>query len=150
MEIYRRKALASLCLLLAVGAAASFFLLLRPDPAEAATNRQRQFVFGPVGVASGQTVALTCLNSGARPTPPAQFALRRLFDSTPFYTQLFTSTAPGAGTGSSNAIGTGAIVVGFLTFGSPVAGQSIPNPLPATIYILEAGKVQTVLGPARR
>ena len=56
MGTYRQKAAARLCLALAVGSVAAGVVLLRPAPADAGGTAKRQFFFGPVYIADGQTV----------------------------------------------------------------------------------------------
>jgi hypothetical protein len=146
MSTYRPRIIASLCLLLAVGATVVCFTLLRPDPAGAAGTRQRQFVFGPVARDSTVSVSFIYHNTGTRPTPPATVEFRDAMEGTVFGSSQIPSVAPGKG---ANASGQGpdiSAVVVIVRFDAPAAGQAIPNPFPGSIVFFL--RDQEVVGPA--
>jgi hypothetical protein len=144
MSVYRSKIIASLCLLLAVCT-----VLLRPESAEAQGNQQRQFVFGPVYVASGQFWNFAYSNTGPLPTPPATVVFRNALSGAVLLSVPFTSAAPGESRNFS-FFGTGEYTLALLTFDRPGMGQGIPSPFPGTVQLVVSGKAYTVLGPAPR
>jgi hypothetical protein len=150
MGTYRQKAIASLCLLLAVGAVATCSTLMRPALASASGNGSRQFIFGPVVVENNQSLFPSYFNTGTHPTPPATVVYRDFNSGEVLQTTVLPSIPPGVGTGDGIS-GEGRVYVVVVTFGRPAAGQAIPSPFPITLQVFTDNpyKAQNVLDPAR-
>jgi hypothetical protein len=139
MSTYRPRVIASLCLMLAVGAVAAVMILLRPEPADAASTRQRQFVFGSVWVNEQQFVNLTYANTGTRPTPEASVVFRNAPGGQLFSARL-PSVLPGQSISAGRDVGNNEVLA-VLTFDPPAAGQGIPSPFPGTLQVLNVYNV---------
>jgi len=150
MGTYRQKAIASLCLLLAVGAVAACSTLMRPAPAAASGNGSRQFVFGPVVVEPTQSIFFSYFNTGTHPTPPATVVYRDFNSGAVLGTTVLPSVPPGVGAGDGIS-GEGRVYVVVVTFGRPASGQAIPSPFPVTLQVFTDNpyRAQNVLEPAR-
>jgi hypothetical protein len=133
----RQRTIASLCLLLAIGAVAAGAVLLRPQPAAAAGRGSRQFIFGPVLVSTGQQLVFTYSNTGTRPTPPGTVVFINAADGTVIGApQPMLSMPPGQGSGGIIP-GADQLVRAVVTFDRPAAGQGIPSPFAGTVQIQE-------------
>lgn len=145
MGTHRYKAAARLCLLLTVCAVTAGALLLRPEPAGAAGPPKRQFFFGPVYIADGQTVEFAQTNTGSRPTPPATVVFSAAITGEPFDTTPLPSLPPGVGNGRTLAIEGSRYTLVSVTFDRPAAGQQIPSPFAGTVVILDGSPPQVAL-----
>jgi hypothetical protein len=146
MSTYRPRIIASLCLMLAVGTVAACAVLLRPEPADAAGNRQRQFVYGPVLLLSPQTLVFSSINPGPLPTPRLAVVFRDPLTQAELKTITFDSQAPGQGVFDLfEATGLHQSVAVVATFDRPAPGQAVPNPFPGTVQLLSSRATPQVL-----
>lgn len=151
MSVYRPRIIASLCLLLAVSAVLACAVLLRPGPADAARNQQRQFFFGPVYFSSDQQLSFALSNTGTRPTPPATVVVSDLAGGAVLQTANLPSVAPGDGNGLGLELQVGRFVQVVVTFDRPTAAEGIPSPFTGALLVMEGihSVVQEVLYPVR-
>jgi hypothetical protein len=150
MSTYRQKTIASLCLLLAIGAVAAVMILLRPEPAGAASARSRRIAFSPLWVAPNQGISFWFVNSGTLPTPPATVSFVNILNGSLLGELSLMSEAPGRGRGDQvNNLGPGAqLIAVIVTFNQPTGGQAIPSPLAGNVQVWEGQKPVAVIGPA--
>jgi hypothetical protein len=151
MSTSRPRIIASLCLLLAVGAFAAAAVLLRPEPAGAASTRSRRVAFSPLWVAPNQGISYWFVNSGSLPTPPATVTFVNVLNGSVFGELSLMSEAPGRGRGDQiNNLGPGAqLIATFVTFNQPTGGQAIPSPLAGNVQVWDGQKPVAVIGPAQ-
>jgi len=151
MGTYRQKTIASLCLLLAVGVTVVCSLLLRPEPAGAASNRSRRVAFSPLWVAPNQGISFWFVNSGTRPTPPMRATFVNVLNGEVFGELPLGSEEPGRGRGDQlDNYGPGALLIAVrVTFDPPAAGQAIPDPFSANVQVWDARTPVAIIGPAR-
>lgn len=122
--------------------------LLRPLPAQSAAIKPTRFVFGPVFALATDIVEVVVTNTGNRPTPSFHVVISDAINGAVLDTHDRESLAPGTGVFVPFDPNTGVELVAMVTFDSPLSGQAVPNPLAATIQVLDGtGNVKTVLGP---
>jgi hypothetical protein len=148
MSVYRPRIIATLCLLLSVGAVAAVMILLRPAPADAAGNSSRQFLFGPVLVPPATSGNFVFVNTGTRPTPPATVVFLNAVGGEVLESKPFESMPPG-GANSATVFGPDRHVLLVVTFDRPAAGQAIPTPFAGTLQVGAIGGLKEVVYPNR-
>jgi hypothetical protein len=145
MSIHRAGLLPTLCVLTAAVAFVAGAVMLRPEPAQAAQKKPRQFVFGPVLAQAG--ASFNYYNPGARPTPPCTVVFRQAITGATIQTTNVPSVAPNTGTNVDAPFDGSEVIVAVVTFNAPTNGTEVPSPFPGTILFNATGGA-TVVGPA--